>query len=192
MRNVIGGFKSNIMCQYDLKGSSLNRTTELEIDKIERIVMKDNNFEEIEKFLLIEKNEIERLRVGTKVDAAFLNDMEIMDYSLFVVKLSLTKDQMSELFEAGEGNLKDRSLIHYKKYIFKGMQSNIVYIISIIDFLQTYNFYKYLETNIKYYIKSRPKDIRVISSVPPNIYYERFVEYVKKVTTFDINNNKLE
>jgi hypothetical protein len=98
MRNVIGTLKSNILCQYDLKGSSLNRTTELEIDKVNRIVMKDNNFEEIEKFILLDKSEIERLRTISKADAFFLTDMGIMDYSLFVVKLSLTKEQVNKLF----------------------------------------------------------------------------------------------
>jgi hypothetical protein len=92
---------------------------------------------------------------------------------------------MSDIFENN-----DPSLRHYRKYLFKGLQSNIVYIISIIDFLQTYNFYKYLETNIKYYIKARPKDIRDISSVPPDIYYERFIQYVQKVTTIDIDINQ--
>jgi hypothetical protein len=94
MRNVIGPLKTNILCQYDLKGSSLNRTTEMEIDKVQRIVLKDNNFEEIEKYLLILPNDIERLRAQAKSDAFLLTEMEIMDYSLFVVKLSLSKDQV--------------------------------------------------------------------------------------------------
>jgi 1-phosphatidylinositol-4-phosphate 5-kinase len=182
MRNVIGSLKNNILCQYDLKGSSLNRTTELEIDKVNKIVMKDNNFEEIEKYILLEKGEINRLRAISKADAYFLTDMGIMDYSLYVVKLSLGREQIRAIFETDE-----QSLRHYRKYLFRGLQSNIAYIISIIDFLQIYNFSKYLETNIKYYIKSRPKDIRDISSVPPDLYYERFIQFIEKVTTIDIN-----
>ena len=77
-------------------------------------------------------------------------------------------------------------LKHYRKYIFKGLNENIIYIISIIDYLQTYNFYKYLETNLKFYIKSRPDDIRAISCVPPEIYYERFVNFIQIITNIDI------
>ena len=94
MRNVIGPFKNNILCKYDLKGSSLNRKTDFEIDSIEKIVMKDLNFEEIEKYILIGKQEVERLRICTKTDARFLNEMSIMDYSLFVVKISINKEEV--------------------------------------------------------------------------------------------------
>ncbi len=68
------------------------------------------------------------------------------------------------------------------------MKENIVYIISIIDYLQVYNFYKYLETNLKYYMRFKD-DLRAISCVPPDIYYDRFVEFINKITSIELNNS---
>lgn len=94
MRNVIGPFNDKALCKYDLKGSSMNRKEEFEIDNVERIVMKDINFEEIEKYILIPKNEIKRLRNATKIDADFLSDLYVMDYSLFLVKISVNQEEV--------------------------------------------------------------------------------------------------
>ena len=211
MRNVIGQFKRNVLCSYDLKGSSLNRKTDFEIDNVHKIVMKDLNFDEIEKCLLLNKVDIERLRFACMTDAYFLNDMDIMDYSLFVVKISLNKEEIEEIF--GIRSNSDLSLIekdemtsniqnislnttdqripifnniseleHYRKYLYRSLNDKIVYIIAIIDYLQIYNFYKYLETNVKMYLKSRPEKMQDISCVPPEIYCARFIDYVKKIT----------
>lgn len=94
MRNVIGPFRNNTLCKYDLKGSSVNRKTDFEIDSVQKIVMKDINFEEIEKYILLNEVNIERLRSLSTADAYFLNDMEIMDYSLFLVKITLSNKQV--------------------------------------------------------------------------------------------------
>lgn len=217
MRNVIGQFKRNVLCKYDLKGSSLNRKENFEIDNVHKIVMKDLNFDEIEKCLLLNKVDIERLRYACMTDAYFLNDMDLMDYSLFVVKISLNREEIEEIFgrrsisegvmalEINENNSNNSSVIsseskipiftniseleHYKKYLFRSLNDKIVYIIAIIDYLQIYNFYKYLETNVKYFIKNRPGKVEEISCVPPEIYCSRFIEYVKKITQIpDINH----
>jgi 1-phosphatidylinositol-4-phosphate 5-kinase len=215
MRNVIGPFKPNILCKFDLKGSSLNRKTSFEIDLVHNVVMKDLNFDEIEKFLILDKLGIERLRFACMTDAYFLNDMEIMDYSLFVVKLSLNIEVIEEIFgknfheiqlsnqlsseksienisvitdEAKIANFNKKEIEHYRKYLYRSLTPNVVYIISIIDYLQIYNFYKYIETNLKMYIKNRPGKIEEISCVPPEIYCTRFIEYIKKIT--DISDIK--
>ena len=49
--------------------------------------MKDLNFNEFEKGIMIDKNSIKRLRKLTKVDSYFLSTMDLMDYSLFLVKI---------------------------------------------------------------------------------------------------------
>lgn len=90
MRNVIGPFRNNVLCKFDLKGSSVDRRTHFQLEVVHKIVMKDINFEEIEKYLVLDNIDIERLRSGASADAYFLTDMEIMDYSLFVVKLSMS------------------------------------------------------------------------------------------------------
>ena len=71
--------------------------------------MKDINFEEIEKYILIRKEEVERLRICAKTDAGFLNEMSIMDYSLFVVKISINREEVYF-------NYSDESSIWNKKF----------------------------------------------------------------------------
>lgn len=74
-----------------------------------------------------------------------------------------------------------KNLKYYKRYVFKSILQSKVYIISIIDFLQFYHFFKSLETKYKYYIKTRPDDIFDISCVPPAIYQNRFMIYIKSI-----------
>lgn len=96
MKNVIGTFTDNLLCKYDLKGSSLNRKVTYE--NIDQRVMKDINFNETEKVLLLNKNNSERLiQIATK-DANFFCDLGIMDYSLLVAKISLNNDEINYLF----------------------------------------------------------------------------------------------
>lgn len=104
MRNIIGPMQENIICKYDLKGSTLNRETNLDIDNLGKIVMKDNNFIDIEHYVFMNKSEINRLRQNTMSDGYFLNDMELMDYSLFLVKIFLTQRELKEIFGDEEIN----------------------------------------------------------------------------------------
>lgn len=76
--------------------------------------------------------------------------------------------------------------LHYKKYLYRSLNTNNIYILSIIDYLQLYNFYKFMETKVKFYIKTRPDKVEAISCVPPDIYCQRFIEYIQKITNFDI------
>ena len=71
----------------------------------------------------------------------------------------------------------------YKKYLFKSTKPNIAYLVCIIDFLQIYNFQKYFETKVKYFISERPSTVEAISSVPPDIYCGRFIDFVKKIVS---------
>ena len=98
MRNVIGEFKNNIIAKYDLKGSSANRISDFDMEKSDVGTMKDLNFNEFEKGIMIDKNSIKRLRKLTKVDSYFLSTMDLMDYSLFLVKITLSKEQAIDLF----------------------------------------------------------------------------------------------
>lgn len=98
MRNVIGHFKNHVLCKYDLKGSTIDRKENFEIDEVNNIVMKDINFDEIEKYLLLNDMDIQKIHSIVSADAYFLTDMNIMDYSLFVVKLSLNAVEVNNLF----------------------------------------------------------------------------------------------
>jgi hypothetical protein len=96
MKNVIGSFNENLICKYDLKGSSLNR--EVKLGEYVENVMKDNNFKDIEQVLLLNKKNSSNLREIAKEDANFFSRVEIMDYSLLVAKISLNKDEVEDLF----------------------------------------------------------------------------------------------
>lgn len=119
MKNVIGSFNENLICKYDLKGSTLNR--EEIIGEHAANVMKDNNFRTIEQVLLLNKNYCEKLlEVATK-DANFFCDAKVMDYSLLVAKISLNKDEIIDLF--GDAHRR-QSEIDYFNMIGKERQTN--------------------------------------------------------------------
>ena len=224
MKNVIGSFNENLICKYDLKGSSLNRKVKL--GEYVQNVMKDNNFRDIEQVLLINKTYAQKLLDISTKDAIFFSSVGIMDYSLLVAKLSLNKYEISALFgkyhrknseieyfsmlgieretlNKDDSNEEDEDedilnktnnfkKIRYKndkleplkKYFFPSLKGDVLYIIAIIDFFQQYNLNKVLETKFKL-LKSGVKE-RDISSVPPEKYKDRFIEFVKSIT--DIEN----
>ena len=234
MKNVIASFNENLICKYDLKGSSLNRKVKL--GEFVQNVMKDNNFRDIEQVLLINKNYAQKLLDISTSDAIFFSSVGIMDYSLLVAKVSLNKYEMDELFgkyhrknseidyfsmlgltretlnnentndekekdeEFENDELDNKDLkknnnfkkVRYKKdkleplkkYFFPSLKGDVLYIIAIIDFFQQYNLNKVLETKFKL-LKSGVKE-RDISSVPPEKYKDRFIEFVKSIT--DIEN----
>ena len=98
MRNVIGEFKDNIIAKYDLKGSTQNRVSEFNMEKTDIETMKDLNFNEFEKGIFISSDNIKIFRSLIKNDSIFLRRMELMDYSLFLVKLTLSKEETNDLF----------------------------------------------------------------------------------------------
>ena len=228
MRNVIGSLKNNIVAKFDLKGSTINRELkELDMSKIDNGVMKDVNFNDIEFGILVNNDNILKINFTAQNDSTFLASMDLMDYSLFVVKLSLNKEESTEIF--GEGiqekiekdyndlitnrtiivnNIKNKLMNdtdytiyttntknsinideennkykYYKKYLFPGLNIGTAYIISIIDFLQGYNFSKIVENKFKTKIKGNKGDNEGgISCIEPKQYSERFINYVKHLT----------
>ena len=224
MRNVIGSLKNNIVAKFDLKGSTINREIKkLDMSTIDNGVMKDVNFNDIEFGIIVNNHNIKEINKIAQRDSKFLEKMDLMDYSLFVVKLSLNKEELSSIF--GEGiqekieqdyveilnnktivintnndinNLdntintissrnsfrpKDDKFKYYKQYLYPGLNFGTVYIISIIDYLQSYNFYKFMENALKTKFKSRKSDVEGgISCVEPKLYSERFINYVKHLT----------
>ena len=233
MKNVIGSFNENLICKYDLKGSSLNR--EVMLGEYVENVMKDNNFKDIEQVLLLNKKNSSKLQNIVTEDANFFSRVKLMDYSLLVAKVSLNKDEIEDLFGkyhrrkteteffeiAGkedesideiveienDNNIKENEqknkneeeleenknkIIRYNKdklaplskYFFPSLKGDVLYIIAIIDFFQEYNINKALETKFKL-LKTGVKE-KDISSVPPEMYKDRFIEFVKNIT--DVEN----
>ena len=93
MRNVIGDFKDNTIVKFDLKGSTYRRKENFNMN-----VMKDLDFNEFEKSIMLSKTSKNRIREITKKDSEFLRDSGLMDYSLFLVKLTLSKEEAEDTF----------------------------------------------------------------------------------------------
>ena len=116
MRNVIGDFKDNTVLQFDLKGSTYKRKANVDMDNAANRVMKDLNFNEIEKNIMISSNCINKLRDIVKRDSTFLCKNELMDYSLFLIKLNLSKEEAIDIF--GE------NIIEYQNKAIKELFNN--------------------------------------------------------------------
>ena len=98
MRNVIGDLKDNTVVKFDLKGSTYKRKADFDVTKLSNEVMKDLNFNEIEKNIMIGKESINQLRNIISQDSKFLCKSELMDYSLFLVKITLNKEEAAIIF----------------------------------------------------------------------------------------------
>jgi hypothetical protein len=112
-------------------------------------------------------------------DAEFFEDLNLMDYSLLIFKIEIKENSLSEFSDL----LDSKEYNYYKKHIFPSTDnSNVIYVCSIIDYLQDYNFFKKMENNIKNYIIDRHEKIDLISCVPADIYASRFIKFVQKIT----------
>ena len=221
MKNNFGVFKKKVLSKYDLKGSKYTREVQ---EEGKDIVFKDINFDNKEGALILnDENRNKLLKIVSK-DAKFLNELEIMDYSLLVVKLKLNDDELTNLFDInfkknnklelaviiaelkeGKQDIKldtlfreeyDPNAVNFikkdtenlKKFIFPSLYDNEVYLISIIDYLQLFTLKKKLELQYKKF-KAEENEI---SSVDPNKYKNRFIEYVKKITDENAIRNKIK
>ena len=209
MRNVIGDFKDNTIVKFDLKGSTYKRKGNFDMMDNNN-VMKDLDFNEFEKRLMLSLSSIKKLRDITTKDSKFLCKSELMDYSLFLVKLTLSKEEAEDTFGGnitekqdndiiqifsfdnnknrkhrnkityhGKGNIHD--VTHYKQYLFPSLNQGTAYIISIIDYFQIFNFFKYVESSLKTSFFQKKKK-KAISCVDPSTYSNRFIRYIFSLT----------
>ena len=212
MKNVYGAFDEIVQCKYDLKGSSLDRKVDIHsIDTINKKVMKDNNFREIEKALLLSKNNAKRLSATCEKDVIFLANLGVMDYSLLVVKLTLNNSEMVALF--GEDHFvntqKEISEFLNKQVDNKELQENDAKILTKIeeirfDVKKIGNLRKYLFPSlmshqayiiaiidffqlynlgkaIEQRFKGMIADYIAISASPPDDYVVRFLENLNEI-----------
>ena len=206
MRNVIGDFKENTIVKFDLKGSTYKRKSKFLMGD-DNNVMKDLDFNEFEKSIMMSYSSINKLRRITELDSNFLKDSELMDYSLFLVKLNLTSKEEEDIFGKDIHDKKDKAfkqiiseeneiqkkdmrfsvikgigrthdVEHYKQYLFYSLRPCTAYIISIIDYFQIFNFFKYMESNIKNNLHRK----NTISCVDPTTYSRRFIRYINVLT----------
>lgn len=113
MENVYGVFEQNVLCKYDLKGSQMNRKVRLNTEEIDKSVMKDVNFFEIEKGLFLNNENSNKIMTIAANDVTFLASQGIMDYSLLVVKLSFNKDEITEIFGKSHRQKTEKEVLNY-------------------------------------------------------------------------------
>ena len=75
----------------------------------------------------------------------------------------------------------------FRIYIFPSTEDNTAYILSIIDYFQSYNIKKKLESTYKVGIKG--KDSEDISCVDPDLYSKRFVKFMTEISGFKESDN---
>ena len=210
MRNVIGDFKDNTIVKFDLKGSTYKRKANFDMSNNNN-VMKDLDFNEFEKKLMLSLSSIKNLRDITTKDSKFLCKSELMDYSLFLVKLTLSKEEAEDAFGDNITERQDNDVIqiisdnknkrknrkmkkityhgegnlhdvtHYKQYLFPSLTQGTAYIISIIDYFQIFNFFKCVESSLKTSFFQKKK-VKAISCVDPVTYSNRFIRYIFSLT----------
>jgi hypothetical protein len=72
--------------------------------------MKDLNFNEIEKNIMIGKTNINQLRTIITQDSKFLCNSGLMDYSLFLVKITLNKEEAEDIFGENISQNQDKAV----------------------------------------------------------------------------------
>lgn len=188
MRNAKGPFKKYIRKCFDLKGSTMNRKTNTKFKGKSSFfdVKKDINFNnEIGQMNLVDY-EKERFLKAIHEDVNFLVDLELMDYSLFLMQIKMNDSEYESL-------VSDEAFDKYKKYLFKSKglikdeeevyeedfllkRENVYYVVMVIDFLQQFTINKQFEKNFKGIFQKG-----IASSAPPMEYSIRFLEYCHKI-----------
>jgi hypothetical protein len=160
---------------YDLKGSKQNRENKSsQIDP--NICRKDLNFDK--EIGQLDITETKRFIDNIKYDTEFFEDLNIMDYSLLLLRLEFT----NETYKNYEMFVNSPDYENYRRYIFVSKSKKlVVYVLMIIDYLQVYHFFKFLENNIKVHIIERPENYDEISCVDPVTYSKRFYKYMNKI-----------
>jgi hypothetical protein len=156
---------------FDLKGSQADRRVTYSaykhIGQMPRTkVYKDIDFFNVIPRIQIDKDEMPELIKALKLDTKLLQEYFIMDYSLLVMMQEMDMVKGSKV----EGN----GFFKYDKYLVH---------IGIIDFLQTYNTKKKIESKYKI-LKSGGR--ASVSAISPQPYRKRFLKLFKSVFTLDM------
>ena len=174
-------------------------------------LLKDEDFLRLHKSLFIDadsKMELEMMYSSLDKDAKFLTDLNIMDYSLFIVIIqspnedpfmreskegqheSESEDEVepdgnSSSFTEKQANLTKAisSMIAGNKYVLYSRKRNFIYLVGLIDYLQKYIRKKKLERLGKQLVafNNLNEGDTDFSCQPPEQYFQRFMDKVTEV-----------
>eukprot|EP01061_Rhynchopus_euleeides_P045328 TRINITY_DN8087_c0_g2_i1.p1 TRINITY_DN8087_c0_g2~~TRINITY_DN8087_c0_g2_i1.p1 ORF type:complete len:972 (+),score=300.57 TRINITY_DN8087_c0_g2_i1:23-2938(+) len=155
-----------IQLRYDLKGSTVNRTTPIDRRK-DDVALKDLDFK---RKLEVSPETRKQLMNQVRADSDLLQREQLNDYSI-LIGIHMHEDALPESHPHGEpfwtafhGGLPSRD-------------RREVYYIGIIDLLTAFNIRKKTE----YTVKSVWYRTGKVSCVPPEDYRERFVQFVESI-----------
>ena len=170
IENIFPFDSESLICKFDLKGSILGRKTK-KIFENKNNTLKDIDYIELSnkdiryKIDLTDesKDYINQVIAG---DLNVLEEARLMDYSFFVC---IAKKKMI---------LREKDKIIIKDRIFESKNKNYVYVLGIIDYLTEYGAKKKIEFCLKRCYKKK----KVMSSINPSKYRQRFILFLKKLS----------
>lgn len=159
MENITSG-AGNFTYQFDLKGSTFDRTEGKRSECSSLSFLKDQNFlSEVSSFNL-EAEDSRRFLSGVEADIEMLRKHGVMDYSLFGAFFSHQEPLAS-------------------KYCFRQKGTCNFFTLGLIDLLQEYSANKRCEHWMKRVFKQA--DPTLLSSVAPNLYADRLIELCRQI-----------
>jgi hypothetical protein len=159
--------------RYDLKGSYIGRRTADNGDPT--VALKDNNFIDKGERLLVGPEMKQRLSAQIWRDVKFFASHNILDYSL-LVGIHEAKNEMMGSAVSGDVRIPTNGRDCPLNPIV-AQDGSCVYYVGIIDILSQWNTIKKMENffkSIRY-----PRD--GISSVPPEVYANRFARFMDSI-----------
>lgn len=178
MKNILGCSKKQIIRTYDLKGSKYDREVNIgeTCNELSTITLKDIDFMKMEKRLYI-RNELKAyLREIIERDTLFLKNLNLIDYSLLIVKVQWEVEPINPHFW------------HQYQRIESSVDLETYYHIGVIDYLQRWDFQKKGE---KWWKRLWGK--KDISAQEPKKYQLRYMAFVNEIAeTFNLDNINLE
>ena len=164
---------------FDLKGSLQGRKTQ-NIRKVDRgHAFKDLDFLNYQKMndeiIDFNKEIVNEVLDKLKSDLKMLVKSNIMDYSLLFYIYEIPPQSSESDYNKFFNLFADE---RYKYKIFKSQKNKYLYILGIIDYLQSYNAKKFLENKYLYILHG--KNIKNISAVEPGFYAKRMYNFAKE------------
>lgn len=183
MRNATGVPSSFIPRKYDTKGSTVDREVLVGRHFVqkqfinEKKTLKDIDFLNYEKKIYVSEALSKSLREMLEQDADFLSSLRLMDYSLVI--FIIDKKKITEEL----GGMPMSARYHELCSLDDTEDSDLVYNLAIIDYLQEYDCGKVLENRYK---RSKAAVFKCvwrldISSQPPEVYARRFKSFVRNI-----------
>ncbi|GAX12037.1 1-phosphatidylinositol-4-phosphate 5-kinase [Fistulifera solaris] len=179
--NAVFPSQASIKERYDLKGSTVGRKVSEEERRRPDVVLKDINFLE-QKDISIRFETRKALLDQLRQDVSLLQNCSVIDYSLLVGIEPVTRKKHSQfgsrIKRAFLSAVQGPVGVHGGKFATlhgarKGGEPIVLYL-GLIDFLQPFNYKKYLEWKVK----SLLHENKEFSCIPPEKYSRRLLSFL--------------